>query len=696
MHAQVVIAHSPQDVEWRHRVVTMLAPLDRFGLYCWDESQIEPGQDRQEQIQAALASASVVLLLVSPDFLACKSPFEKELSAILAAQQQQRIKVLWVPVRQCLWEHSAFAIYQPAQDPTVPLASLGRAEADSALVAICRRIHAAVDVAVAAGLHTTQGAHHMAQKPSARTAIDFRQACARIDAGTRRGTGYLVRPNHLLTCHHVVSGSVGGRVRVRFSSGEYGAKVAAVDTESDCAVLQLDEALHDIPPLSLDVDRCTPGMAWVSFGYPSATFQSGLLIKGVVQDTGGEDLQQRPSLVLYSDNITAGAELNGFSGSPVVAHGKVVGQLRQIIPDGNDGAQLGLVYACPARVLARLLPPASGPSSVIRPSPPPPKSAYDAAWCQERPAEEARARVALESPGAPVVLQAPELFGKTWLLMRLLAHLKDRGRTVYIPLKTLGEETLATFSTFLSELARLIIEGCGLPKELLAQAHASSSNAPNLNWLLSTQVLRSGGGAWLVLALDGVDALADKPYFDRFLTLLRGMAEQAAIPPWGALRLILTLSSTMALRGQDIHRSPLQNVAEIITLSDLSPAQVAQMAAWYGIDGIDMSLLQEQVGGHPYLVHLTLHEAQHRRQTIDEVMRPKSRVFDSYLQLCRNRLRQQPELYQTLRTISADERAAVNEDQAVRLLDAGFIVDEYDEQDHRLLRLRYRLYRRIM
>lgn len=511
MGAQVFIAHSTKDSIWLQRLTTMLAPLGRFGLSCWDETKILPGQHRQEQIGVALCRAQVAVLLVSPDFLAFNAVFEQQLSGMLAAcSQEPRLKILWVTVRPCLWQTSALASYQPASDPDRPLAGLPDSEADAALVALCQHIQAAVE--------------------------------------------------------------------------------------------------------------------------PAET-------------------------LLPSPARPAAAEVTPSSESPPSAH--------------------------------------SGPRP--RPTPPPPKSAYDAGWYLERADEEGRARAAWEAPGAPVVLQAPELFGKTWLLMRLLAELKQRGRTVYINLKTLGEETLATFSSFLRELARLTLESCTLPAALLDQAWERSGNPEaNLNWLMSTHVLAStGSGAWLVLALDGADALADKPYFDRFLTLLRGMAEQAAIPPWGALRIVLTLSSTVALRGQDIHRSPLENVAQIIPLADLSPLQVAQMAVWHGHDDDGIHALQELVGGHPYLVHLALHEAQHRKQPLAEVLAPRNRIFDPYLQMCRKRLAQQPELNLALRTLIADPQAAVDPDHATRLIDAGFLIDEYDEHDNRRLRLRYRLYRRL-
>lgn len=700
MVAQVFIAHSAKDAVWLQRLTTMLTPLGRFGLSCWDEDKILPGQDRQEQIAVALSAARVAVLLVSSDFLAFNSVIEQAISAILATPTHaQRPKILWVAVRPSLWQQSVLASCQSANDPDKPLAGLLDSEADAALVKICRHIQTAVGIPFATHssldyAEFTEAGHTSVSKPSDSNAADFRAACALIINGSRRGTGYLVRPDCLLTCQHVAA-SQGEKVRVRFSFGEYDALVGAVDEHNDCAILHLAQPIAGVAPLFLAVESVQQGSLWRCYGFLAATVQSGLFLEGHVQDACGEDLRQRSALVLYSRSITPSAELQGLSGSPVVAGGQVIGQLCQVVSNLESGAHFGVIYACPGRVLAHLLPSGSVPS--VKPVPPPPKSAYDPAWYLDRSDEEARARRAWEAPGAPVVLQAPELFGKTWFLMRMLAETRERGRIIYINLKTLGAETLATFSTFLRELARLTLECCALPALFLDQAWERSNNPEaNLNWLLSAKVLPSTDSRpWLVLALDGADALADKPYFNRFLTLLRGMAEQAALRPWGALRLILTISSTMALRGQDIHRSPLENVAQIIQLADLVPSQVAHMAEWYGHEDSGIKQLMEYAGGHPYLVHLALHEAQHRKQPLTEILGPKSRVFDPYLQVCRKRLQQQPELYRALRAVVTDERAAVIEEDATRLIDAGFLIDEYDGHDNRVLRLRYPIYRRL-
>ena len=189
----------------------------------------------------------------------------------------------------------------------------------------------------------------------------LKDACAYIEVagsfGKRRGTGFLVRPDRVATCEHVVRGAAAdARIVVRFPSGERLATVEKLDAENDCAVLRLDEPLTGVTPLPLS--QTSPKDApWQAYGFPQATLQGGLLLDGKVQDPQGEDRRRSPSLVLFSPSAIGGAELQGFSGSPVLVNGQVVGHLKQVIPDADGGAMMGFLYACPARYLESLLPP---------------------------------------------------------------------------------------------------------------------------------------------------------------------------------------------------------------------------------------------------------------------------------------------------------------------------------------------------
>ena len=195
---------------------------------------------------------------------------------------------------------------------------------------------------------------------------DLKNACALLDAGEARGTGFLVSPEWLLTCGHVIRDAGDQLILARFPHGQYEATVDLVDVENDCALLRL---LRPVPagsarPLVIATGLLQKGAAWEGYGFPAATGQAGLLIDGRVQDPDGHDPSQRPSVVLQSANVTAGSSLQGFSGSPVLVDGRVIGQMRKIIPDESGKAQLAVIYACPAAVmeeLARRRPGASRP-----------------------------------------------------------------------------------------------------------------------------------------------------------------------------------------------------------------------------------------------------------------------------------------------------------------------------------------------
>ena len=63
-------------------------------------------------------------------------------------------------------------------------------------------------------------------------------------------------------------------------------------------------------------------------------------------------------MVLFSREIAAGqgTQAQGFSGTPVLNSGAVIGHLKRIIPNSDDHAEMGTLYASPAQSLMDLLP----------------------------------------------------------------------------------------------------------------------------------------------------------------------------------------------------------------------------------------------------------------------------------------------------------------------------------------------------
>jgi hypothetical protein len=142
---RVFISYSHKDKRFLDELLTHLKPLERAGrLSPWSDLQIQPGSKWIEDIQAALATTKVAVLLVTKDFLASDFIHQSELNPLLKAAEEGGVAIRWVLVRDCNWSKTRLKDYQAAYPLDKPLAAQGL-HRDSAWVAICEEIEKAVD-----------------------------------------------------------------------------------------------------------------------------------------------------------------------------------------------------------------------------------------------------------------------------------------------------------------------------------------------------------------------------------------------------------------------------------------------------------------------------------------------------------------------------------------------------------------------
>ena len=140
MRTSVFISYSHRDTKWLTKLQTMLAPMVHGGLKIWSDEQIKPGALWRDEIKMALADAKVAVLLVTPNFLASDFITNKELPHLLKAAEEEGLIILWIPIGHSLYEYTAIEKYQAVHPPARPLSALKPAEANAALVAICKAI----------------------------------------------------------------------------------------------------------------------------------------------------------------------------------------------------------------------------------------------------------------------------------------------------------------------------------------------------------------------------------------------------------------------------------------------------------------------------------------------------------------------------------------------------------------------------
>ena len=106
---EVFFSYSHRDEEYRNELETHLAMLKRQGIVStWHDRRIGAGQDIDATIMDKLESADVILLLVSPYFLASDYCYDREMERALARHQAGEACVIPVIVHPCDWHTAPF------------------------------------------------------------------------------------------------------------------------------------------------------------------------------------------------------------------------------------------------------------------------------------------------------------------------------------------------------------------------------------------------------------------------------------------------------------------------------------------------------------------------------------------------------------------------------------------------------------
>jgi tetratricopeptide (TPR) repeat protein len=120
---RVFCSFAPKDADLWAQLYNHLRPLEREGsLTFWHQRLITAGTDWTTAVDEQLASASIILLLISPAFLASDYQYGVEMQRAMQRHEASDVRVIPIIVRSVDWTHTPFTHLSPLPIDGKPIA----------------------------------------------------------------------------------------------------------------------------------------------------------------------------------------------------------------------------------------------------------------------------------------------------------------------------------------------------------------------------------------------------------------------------------------------------------------------------------------------------------------------------------------------------------------------------------------------
>jgi hypothetical protein len=175
------VSYNHKDVRWKERLGRQLAVLEREGLLVtWHDGLIQAGADWLPEIEAAIASARVAVLIISADSLNSDFIRGREIPALIERRLRDGLRVIPLIADACAWKRVGWlaAIQaRPLNDKT--LAELGRAKAERVLAGLAEEILKIMEGTTASSPSSVTLPHGPKRPPHREISVDAVRALAK-------------------------------------------------------------------------------------------------------------------------------------------------------------------------------------------------------------------------------------------------------------------------------------------------------------------------------------------------------------------------------------------------------------------------------------------------------------------------------------------------------------------------------------
>src|SRR5258708_930007 len=144
MAVKIFCCYAHEDEPLLKKLKTHLFPLQRAGLVdVWYDRDISAGTDWEQQIKERLNAAHIILLLVSPDFMASDYCYSIEMQRAMERHEKGEARVIPIILRRVLWQGAPFSKLQALPTDGKPVKSW--LDEDEALFNVVKGVRKAID-----------------------------------------------------------------------------------------------------------------------------------------------------------------------------------------------------------------------------------------------------------------------------------------------------------------------------------------------------------------------------------------------------------------------------------------------------------------------------------------------------------------------------------------------------------------------
>src|SRR5699024_1838591 len=180
----------------------------------------------------------------------------------------------------------------------------------------------------------------------------YKSAVAQLDCESGIiGTAFLIDKKRAITARHTIDEHLesGSKVFLDFVNKEFPQRIEAkviFPAEPyigiDIAILEINEEISDISPLTISSRKVESGSEWIAYGYSNTRRNSGgEVFSGLVKQANMQNIShEQYDLDLachHPQIIDTNYEVSGASGSPILINDNVVGVLSDKVPGSSIG-----------------------------------------------------------------------------------------------------------------------------------------------------------------------------------------------------------------------------------------------------------------------------------------------------------------------------------------------------------------------